>query len=553
MSVYTFLLRFFLILYRDPFAEFMTPSVLRGAETPAEADTPLTDWSETDKSVSPEIKPVAVSASIVQTRAQKKKAAAEQQTPTKSSDKGTSLLDTRGHTSDRVRDLDLKTSAAAGFDSNPSAVDTQLTLNVVKAPLALPAQGFSAGDYEAFVEFLKMRNGTGTAVKGSSGAKDAGVVVVGPTSSETSTPKRAVQPKKGPKRKHDEFDDVFSGPDSTQRLKEGTVGSIHDNTSSPGQIRTYVTGLPHACEVNPLVLDLQPDSMKDHYAALPPLRLGVFTSWSADTRGGNPPLARLKMMGEHLNRGLFFSALRFDKAGSFVNPSVASPMGVTGVASVGSNTRFHLYCGPEFALFTSVAYVRESLLVSGKARNYGRTKLLMANLFGAEYERTVSFLCNVTNQPSLAAQMYQNMLEFATKPESSGPSSSPGSDAGESPYKKRKGADTSLFVSSAFATKSTSQPAPGGDSALPFEAVVPVFDGRATSLSFSDCLKTLHDMPRYTKAGGEVYPGSIVVVGYHVSQYYNSTRKSEAVSLNLQWIMVLGDDEEVEMAGGESD
>ncbi|KAJ7054914.1 hypothetical protein C8F01DRAFT_1322430 [Mycena amicta] len=487
----------------------------------------------TDKSVSPEIKPVAVSASIVQTRAQKKKAAAEQQTPTKSSDKGTSLLDTRGHTSDRVRDLDLKTSAAAGFDSNPWPSILSSLLTSSRPPLALPAQGFSAGDYEAFVEFLKMRNGTGTAVKGSSGAKDAGVVVVGPTSSETSTPKRAVQPKKGPKRKHNEFDDVFSGPDSTQCLKEGTVGSIHDNTSSPGQIRTYVTGLPHACEVNPLVLDLQPDSMKDHYAALPPLRLGVFTSWSADTRGGNPPLARLKMMGEHLNRGLFFSALRFDKAGSFVNPSVASPMGVTGVASVGSNTRFHLYCGPEFALFTSVAYVHESLLVSGKARNYGRTKLLMANLFGAEYERTVSFLCNVTNQPSLAAQMYQNMLEFATKPESSGPSSSPGSDAGESPYKKRKGADTSL--------------------ALPFEAVVPVFDGRATSLSFSDCLKTLHDMPRYTKAGGEVYPGSIVVVGYHVSQYYNSTRKSEAVSLNLQWIMVLGDDEEVEMAGGESD
>ncbi|KAJ7049822.1 hypothetical protein C8F01DRAFT_1264866 [Mycena amicta] len=469
--------------------------------------------------------------------------------------------------SDQVRGLELKTSAAAGFDPKPSAVNTQLTLNVIKAPPALQTQGYTASDYEAFLEFMKMRNGTGS--NGCAVAKDVGVVVVGPTASDVSTPKRAVQPKKGPKRKHDDFDDVFAGPAPTQRLDSGTVGSIHDNTSSPGQIRTYVTGLPHACEVNPLVLDLQPDSMKDHYAALPPLRRvnlsptfkvahwynskGVFTSWSADTRGGNPPLARLKMMGEHLNRGLFFSALRFDSTGSFVNPSIASPIGVTGVASVGSNTRFHLYCGAEFALFTSVAYVRESLLVSGKARNYGRTKLLMANLFGAEYERTVSFLCNVTNQPSLAAQMYQNMLEFATKPESSGPSSSPGSDVGESPYKKRKGADTSLFVSSAFTTKSGSQSATGADSALPFEAVVPVFDGRATSLSFSDCLKNLHDMLRYTKAGGEVYPGSIVVVGYHASQYYNSTRKSEAISLNLQWVMVLGDEEAVEMDGGESD
>ncbi|KAJ7051119.1 hypothetical protein C8F01DRAFT_1263386 [Mycena amicta] len=548
----------------------MTPSVLRADEHAADSDAPIADWSDTEKSASPEVKPLPVPARIVQTRAQKKKAAAEQQTPSKSSEKDAPVLDTRGHAdSDHVRGLDLKSSASAGLDPNPSVANTQRTLNIIKAPAALKAQGYTASDYEAFLEYMKSQHEHQT--KASAPSKDAGVVVVGPNvyvvlrslekrattsfSSNSSTPKRPVQAKKGAKRKHDAFDDVFSGPVQTspERMDKGSVGSIHDNTSSPGQIRTYVTGLPAVCEVNPLIIDLQPESMKDHYAALPPLRKGVFTSWSADMRGGNPPLARLKMMSEYLNRQLFFSALRFEKMGSFINPSVASPMGVTGVSSVGSNTRFQLYCGADFVLFTSVAYVRESHLATGKTRNYGSTKLVVANLFGAEYERVVSFLCNVTNQPSLAAQMYQNMLEFSTKPQSSGSSSSPASDSGESPSKKRKGADTSLFVSSAFTAKTASQMPAGGDSALPFEAVVPVIDARATLLSFQDCLKNLHDLPRYTRAGGEVYPGSIVVLGYHVSQYYNSNRKSEAVSLNLQWVMVIGDDEEVEMDGGDSD
>ncbi|KAJ7065835.1 hypothetical protein C8F01DRAFT_1249406 [Mycena amicta] len=507
----------------------MTPSVLRADEHAADSDAPIADWSDTEKSASPEVKPLPVPASIVQTRAQKKKAAAEQQTPSKSSEKDAPVLDTRGHAdSDHVRGLDLKSSASAGLDPNPSVANTQRTLDIIKAPAALKAQGYTASDYEAFLEYMKSQHEHQT--KASARSKDAGVVVVGPNASNSSTPKRPVQAKKGAKRKHDVFDDVFSGP-----------------------IRTYVTGLPAVCEVNPLIIDLQPESMKDHYAALPPLRKGVFTSWSADMCGGNPPLACLKMMSEYLNRQLFFSALRFEKMGSFINPSVASPMGVTSVSSVGSNTRFQLYCGADFVLFTSVAYVRESHLATGKTRNYGSTKLVVANLFGAEYERVVSFLCNVTNQPSLAAQMYQNMLEFSTKPQSSGSSSSPASDSGESPSKKRKGADTSLFVSSAFTAKTASQMPAGGDSALPFEAVVPVIDARATSLSFQDCLKNLHDLPRYTRAGGEVYPGSIVVLGYHVSQYYNSNRKSEAVSLNLQWVMVIGDDEEVEMDGGDSD
>ncbi|KAJ7058656.1 hypothetical protein C8F01DRAFT_1255080 [Mycena amicta] len=522
----------------------MTPSVLRADEHAADSDAPIADWSDTEKSASPEVKPLPVPASIVQTRAQKKKAAAEQQTPSKSSEKDAPVLDTRGHADDHVRGLDLKSSASAGLDPNPSVANTQRTLNIIKAPAALKAQGYTASDYEAFLEYMKSQHEHQT--KASAPSKDAGVVVVGPNASNSSTPKRPVQAKKGAKRKHDAFDDVFSGPVQTspERMDKGSVGSIHDNTSSPGQIRTYVTGLPAVCEVNPLIIDLQPESMKDHYAALPPLRKGVFTSWSADMRGGNPPLARLKMMSE---------ILKPPKMGSFINPSVASPMGVTGVSSVGSNTRFQLYCGADFVLFTSVAYVRESHLATGKTRNYGSTKLVVANLFGAEYERVVSFLCNVTNQPSLAAQMYQNMLEFSTKPQSSGSSSSPASDSGESPSKKRKGADTSLFVSSAFTAKTASQMPAGGDSALPFEAVVPVIDARATLLSFQDCLKNLHDLPRYTRAGGEVYPGSIVVLGYHVSQYYNSNRKSEAVSLNLQWVMVIGDDEEVEMDGGDSD
>ncbi|KAJ7048226.1 hypothetical protein C8F01DRAFT_1095523, partial [Mycena amicta] len=191
----------------------MTPSVLRADEHAADSDAPIADWSDTEKSASPEVKPLPVPASIVQTRAQKKKAAAEQQTPSKSSDKDAPVLDTRGHADDHVRALDLKTSASAGLDPNPSVVNTQRTLEVIKAPAALKAQGYSASDYEAFLEYMKTQHEHQT--KASAPSKDAGVVVVGPNASNSSSPKRPVQAKKGAKRKHDAFDDVFSGPVQT--------------------------------------------------------------------------------------------------------------------------------------------------------------------------------------------------------------------------------------------------------------------------------------------------------------------------------------------------
>ncbi|KAJ7048183.1 hypothetical protein C8F01DRAFT_1287315 [Mycena amicta] len=482
----------------------MKPSALYAEETNLDSDAPIAEWSETDKSESPEIKPAA---SVIQTRAQKKKAA-----------------DMQTH----LKSLGFKPSSSAGVDAQPVAVDTQRTLEVLRAPPALQALGFSAADYEAFLDFMKSRSasaegGQAPLLKPEAAKADrtSGPVVVGPSGGSNTKVAGGKAAGKSLKRKHDtDFDDVFAGPAGNPAPPAsalGSVGSVHDNTSSPGQIRTYVVGLPDACEVNPLVVGLQPDSLKAHYASLPPLRKGVFTSWSSNDQGGNPLLSHIKMMCEYLNRP------------------------------------FDIYSGPSFATFTSLAFIRESHLVDGK--NIGgkstpirRTKMVVANLFGSEFERAASFICNITNQPILAAQMHKNMLDFSTKREPASVSSSSSyNDSGETPTKKLKGIDTRMFASSAFGASPSKQAYSSSDSALPYEADVPVFDLRATTGAFRDCLDNVDSLPRYTRYGGEVAPGTIAVIGYHVSQYYNSTRKAEAVSLNLQWVMVLGDDEEVQM------
>nr|GAT46787.1 predicted protein [Mycena chlorophos] len=358
---------------------------------------------------------------------------------------------------------------------------------------------------------------------------DSGSVVIGPSSPAVSAAREPVTPAtpspapRAPKSKRSSASSIsknkmplaFSSPSSTQTEHVHSRTTQPDADSHPGQVclRVVADDLPVNCEVNAITLDIQPEELRGYYAGLPHLRKGLFESWSQQP-GGNPRLAFIESSITNLNGSLFQEALEYADEGDAVNPATASPVVVTAMSNV-AEARFKFYRSGSFALFVSPVLVFESFLVNAKMTGTSRLqKMITASLFAVDFDRVAGFFCTVTGQPSLHLQMARNIIEYATLMQSK--------DKG-----KKRSFDPSAFAASSSSSSSSSSSL---NDALPFDAVVPVFDGRHTAVAFKDLLPDPSGhLPRLA---GEVAAGSLAVVAYHAVHF--EANKGPSISFNIR-------------------
>jgi hypothetical protein len=100
------------------------------------------------------------------------------------------------------------------------------------------------------------------------------------------------------------------------------------------------------------------------------------------------------------------------RQGRFFNPSRASPLDVT--VRDNYQGRQDVYIQKQHAVAVCTGYCTDSYLVRG-----GKYKKSISVLFhGQEWERYCCFMTMIFDKTSLAAQLYQSALTFATLPKS---------------------------------------------------------------------------------------------------------------------------------------
>jgi hypothetical protein len=67
--------------------------------------------------------------------------------------------------------------------------------------------------------------------------------------------------------------------------------------------------------------------------------------------------------------------------------------------------------------------------------------------------------------------------------------------------------------------------------------IVPIYDGRKVKTDFTDTLKILQQLPHFP---GDVPAESCVVVGHTINTFKRSDDLLKSISLNVQWVIVLG-------------
>jgi hypothetical protein len=106
------------------------------------------------------------------------------------------------------------------------------------------------------------------------------------------------------------------------------------------------------------------------------------------------------------------SLITMVRQGRFFNPSRASPLDVT--VRENYQGRQDVYIQKQHAVAVCTGYCTDSYLVRG-----GKYKKSISVLFhGQEWERYCCFMTMIFDKASLAAQLYQSALTFATLPKS---------------------------------------------------------------------------------------------------------------------------------------
>ena len=68
--------------------------------------------------------------------------------------------------------------------------------------------------------------------------------------------------------------------------------------------------------------------------------------------------------------------------------------------------------------------------------------------------------------------------------------------------------------------------------------LVPVYDGRKKIWKLED-VSSVEDIYKLPKMSGDISMGSLVVLGYTVSSY-TSANKTDTLSFNINWVLLLG-------------
>ncbi|KAJ2913796.1 hypothetical protein MD484_g6606, partial [Candolleomyces efflorescens] len=252
-----------------------------------------------------------------------------------------------------------------------------------------------------------------------------------------------------------------------------------------------VRALPSRCEVTDVAL--QDAVLKKYYVkSLPHLRHGVLTSWSGQQGDGMVWFSDWGTKIPNMKFKTCINIIEFRASGRYMNPCRVSPLDylVKYVPAASQKYQLHL-----------------------KDRRH-------AICLSAEWERFVGFICSVFDILELDAQIWQEAIQFSTRPSGSYGS---GNDKTQS--------SPSIKVRASRSGQGSSDPY-----SLAASDEVPVYDCRSRIVDFNTDLDNLSSFPLWRQ---EIPSGSFIVVAHTVS-VYKTGNGDWSLSLNVLWVMLVG-------------
>lgn len=112
------------------------------------------------------------------------------------------------------------------------------------------------------------------------------------------------------------------------------------------------------------------------------------------------------------------SIIEFRRYGRYINPCRISPLDVLIKSVPGSTFKYHLHGADRKVLVCLVPVLcRNSYLMEPNGQTM-RKKYITGIFHSQEWERFIGFICTAFDQLELEAQLLQDAIQFATRPES---------------------------------------------------------------------------------------------------------------------------------------
>ncbi|KAJ7504084.1 hypothetical protein B0H11DRAFT_1905961 [Mycena galericulata] len=249
---------------------------------------------------------------------------------------------------------------------------------------------------------------------------------------------------------------------------------------------------------------------------LPPLRKGVFVTWSSGAGPGNFLFSQWREVCPDID-------IRYIEKATGQSVVQRKHVVLTFMFSWAMCVDSKMATCISVGMAIHSALVEPSTVTTPSPKSLW-SKFLTVILHLQDFERFVGFVCMVFDVKTLHAQLHCDAVTFGTRAFSK--TSKPTTSA-----KFSRGIPSSATKTAATTTFSS-------DDALSWEDEVPIYDGRKTAFNFSDDVDDLDNiLPRFENNESEIPNSSCVAVAYTVSHYSSSSKDS--VYFNIRFVVVI--------------
>ncbi|THU79634.1 hypothetical protein K435DRAFT_875253 [Dendrothele bispora CBS 962.96] len=298
--------------------------------------------------------------------------------------------------------------------------------------------------------------------------------------------------------------------------------------------------LPTSCQVTKT-------SLQDHllvkegvnYNALPPLRAGALVSWNTSApRKGHVKFSEWQSLATTADVLFLIDWFKFTRSDAFINPARIDPRELTAYNPSSNYVRQVLFTRDTHAPVVCMIpiHVESSILTTFAQTSSSppkRFRKIDGLLHSQDADRIISVITMVLGEENseIAADIVGDVLTFSTRFEPGQAMSNRGSSAPQN------------RVFSPSTSGSSTASSLSGSYALPFDADVPVYDGRpvdGTNIIFDVDSDLPYIDASLTRYPGEIPSGSFAVIACTITTSTQNRTPNIKVNFNIRFAILLG-------------
>ncbi|KAF9553068.1 hypothetical protein CPC08DRAFT_728167 [Agrocybe pediades] len=317
-------------------------------------------------------------------------------------------------------------------------------------------------------------------------------------------------------------------------------GSFNANTSVSSKVQFHdddkflrIKSLPDECEIT--VVDAMDSWLKDkgYYEDLPNLREVVLAPIRDSDGDGLVLFSSWRDYIPNMPMKQLLRAILFTRDGRFLNPSRVDPLSISARPTAAwSDSRWELATGGNVtAVCVSPVMIMDSYTSRFNPALSFSGHYISAVFHSYEFNRMISLLGMVVNEPVIHAQVWRDTITIGNKTQKMSKDSSSGGNA----FPK-------MFVSAGSPIKSSKNIRPVNTAInaiepLSFDEKIPVYDG--VNKKFDMSAEVLGNLDKhFERFEGEMPPRSCAVVGY-ISQLHKHNPSGYRLYTYARWVIVL--------------